>query len=320
MAKQIKQIRYFGDNGDTRNFPSSVSKTKLTQVGYFETCGISKILQLSIHTLPGTRLVFNGDSDRPIYVGHSGVYQLDLTDTSAILWSVSFFEEDLDDIVASNAGLIIDILYEDDSTGENGEGCESNATTEMVITSTGGKASITVNTNIKNIHKNLWYGVSEAVSPYIMTDTAERAKKEEYLTALRTLQDIYDEHVAAITDEDGNITDPYLMIQYTQCYREKLIELTKKYEDVLTVNYIEPEIIVNVPEDQGGSGSSHGLVNSFAGNNPNVGVSQQALNLFADSVEDAFDAIDIDFGIERGTNALVINNNTAKPDFNNNND
>ena len=95
MAKQIKQIRWFGD-GDKRNYPSTVNVQDLLDKNYFEQ--FSPILQLSIHTLPGVKVYFNDQTDNPIYVGHSGVYQLDLQDTSAVLWGMHFDSEDLDDI------------------------------------------------------------------------------------------------------------------------------------------------------------------------------------------------------------------------------
>ncbi len=317
MAKQIKQIRYFGE-GDSRNYPASASQANLLNENYLQTCGVGRILQVSIHTLPGTRIHFNGDIKRTIYVGHSGVYQLDLTDTSAVLWGISFEEDDLEQLVntGTNAGLIIDLLYEEDENSV-AAGCGDEIETETIITSTGGKANIMVNSRIKNIHKNIWFGVDETVAPYVIGDTAEREYQSEFAQAVEAVHTMYEEHIAAITRPDGTITDPVLYEQYTECYHKKIKELFDRYKQHLDfsvdTDFCNSCIIVETGES---GGETHALVDTFSGTRTDAGVSQHALNQFSDDVENAFDDITSTFEVNNGI--LSNNINTGNPDFNGN--
>ncbi len=223
MAKQIKQIRWFGLD-DPRNFPSTIDRIDLEDAEYFEQ--FSPILQLSIHTLPGTKIYCNNQEENPIYIGHSGVYQLDLTDTSAILYGIHFNDDDLSDIENANVGLIIDLVYnnvaEDDSEME----------TETVITSTGGKASVSVDTHIKNIHKNIWYGVTDKISPYIMERDSKLEKaKTEFSAILQRLKDRYQQMLANLDPNNPNYTEQFA--NCSACYEKCLKELIAYYEQVI---------------------------------------------------------------------------------------
>lgn len=223
MAKQIKQIRWFAE-GDDRNFPSTIDVNDLMDAEYFEQ--FSPILQLSIHTLPGTKIYCNKQEENPIYIGHSGVYQLDLTDTSAILYGIHFDQEDLNDIAATNVGLIIDLMYnniaEDDSEME----------TETVITSTGGKASVVVDTHIKNIHKNIWYGVTDKISPYIMERDSKLEKlKMEFKTILEKLKAKYQQMLDNLDPSGPNFATQ--MANCAACYERCLKEILDYYETAI---------------------------------------------------------------------------------------
>lgn len=321
MAKQIKQIRFFTERSDeTRNYPSGITKAKLTDENYLHSCGVGRILQLSIHTLPGTRLYFNGDKDRAVYVGHSGVYQLDLNDVSAILWGVSFDSNDLAELETANAGLIIDVLYEEEI--DEATGCVDEVETETIITSTGGKASVTVNSRVKNIHKNIWFAVDETKAPYIMGDTAEREYRQEFDEAFGEMREMYESHVAPYLNPDGTIKRGYeeLYAQYTHCYQKKLDELIKKYRQHLPILSEDVDlcecnscVILNV-SDGGDATTNHDLSQSF-GTNINSGISQNRLNNFAKDVENAFANIKIEPDVDQGI-LTIYNNSVPNLDFN----
>lgn len=223
MAKQIKQLRYFGPN-DYRNYPTTISREQLKSKSYMET--YSPILQISVHTLPGVIMYFNNDS-LPVYVGHSGVYQLDMTDTTPVLYNVRFTDRDLDLIEKSNFGLIIDLMYEDGYTDNTVE------EEETIITSSGGKASVQVLSNIKNIWKNIWFGISdpeEKLRPFILQENAGlMILREEYLRRLQALRDNYEAMIDNLDPDDPMYTDIYAKM--TCCYKKALIALKQALEE-----------------------------------------------------------------------------------------
>ena len=229
MAKQIKQIRWFKD-GDSRNFPSTILKKELQldennpTDSYFEQ--YSPILQLSVHTLPGVKIYFNSQDKNPIYVGHSGVYQLDLTDTSAVLYGLHFDEKDLTDIENTNVGLIIDLMYNNEAEDD------SEMETETIITSTGGKASISVDTHIKNIHKNIWYGVTDKISPYIMERDSKLEKlKAEFASIINNLKNRYKDILSQLDMSSSSYAEQFANCQ--ACYARCLREIIDYYEEAI---------------------------------------------------------------------------------------
>ena len=69
------------------------------------------IVQLGIQTVPGTKFYLNGSAD-PVVVGPTGIYQLDLTNTSAILNSLRVDQSSMEIINnLPNGYLIIDLVY-----------------------------------------------------------------------------------------------------------------------------------------------------------------------------------------------------------------
>jgi len=169
-------------------------------------------------------MYYNDQEDNPIYVGHSGVYQLDLQDTSAVLHGIHFDSDDLKDIKDTNVGLIIDLMY------ENVVEDDSDAETETVITSTTGMASVTVNTKIKNIHKNIWYGVNDKISPYIMERDSQLEKlKEEFSALLRRLKEKYQTTLKQL----DSATFPDAMLNCTACYERCLNEIIAYYTEAI---------------------------------------------------------------------------------------
>lgn len=113
MSMQIKQFRFYND-GNVNNSPA-VANYKYycddTSFRYF-----APIYQLGIQTLPGTRIYLN-QSTTPIIIGASGIYELDLNDTTAILNSIRIEKTSMETINnLENGYLIIDIVYGGEGT------------------------------------------------------------------------------------------------------------------------------------------------------------------------------------------------------------
>jgi hypothetical protein len=61
--------------------------------------------------LPGTKFNLNTNLD-PIVIGTTGIYELDLTDSSAVITSLTFEQSSIEYIQSNPDGyLIIDIVY-----------------------------------------------------------------------------------------------------------------------------------------------------------------------------------------------------------------
>lgn len=124
MARKIAQFRFFGDANTSfnstdeeiiyhqldSNQPSSLTASALASGDFF--INYTPIIQLGIQSLPGLKFNLNSNLD-PIIIGASGMYELDLTDSSAHLTSLSFESESLELINNNPDGyLIIDIVYQ----------------------------------------------------------------------------------------------------------------------------------------------------------------------------------------------------------------
>lgn len=124
--KKVTQLRFFGDNNGYlntadnnaiyhqlgENQPNSLSSLDLSSGDAF--VDYTPIVQLGIQALPGTKFTLNANLD-PIMIGTSGMYELDLVNTSAVLTSLTFDKETLQQINMNPDGyLIIDIVYEED--------------------------------------------------------------------------------------------------------------------------------------------------------------------------------------------------------------
>lgn len=116
----IKQFRYF-KAGDSRNSPKSDAiwiYSPDTENGderkhLFSDINGS-IVKLGIQGLPGTIFYINENIlDQGIIIDHTGVYELDLKDTTLRLGMLYFDPQSLINISkVDNATLIVDILYE----------------------------------------------------------------------------------------------------------------------------------------------------------------------------------------------------------------
>lgn len=117
MAKKIMQFRFYGEN-DSRNQPSDISAVTLKTGAIFTK--YLPITQLGIQTLPGTKVYLN-NALTPIYIGSTGVYELDLEGLTYIT-HLAFDEKSLQNIADKDkypsAYLIVDAICE----VEEGEG------------------------------------------------------------------------------------------------------------------------------------------------------------------------------------------------------
>lgn len=121
--KRVAQFRFFGDANSTFNSfdetaiyhqmddnqPSSLTAADLVSGEVFT--DYTPIIQLGIQSQPGLKFNLNTNLD-PVVVGASGMYELDLTDSSAVLTSLTFEKDSLDLINTNPDGyLIVDIVY-----------------------------------------------------------------------------------------------------------------------------------------------------------------------------------------------------------------
>lgn len=108
MAKQIKQIRYYGDE-DARNYPPGLVGTQLTSGSIFNET--PSITQLGIQSYPGLKFSLN-DGMTPIILGSTGIYELDVDGFSQIN-RIIFAQDSINKIkIINNAYLIIDYVFE----------------------------------------------------------------------------------------------------------------------------------------------------------------------------------------------------------------
>lgn len=110
MAKHIMQFRYYGSGNRNNNQPTNISIDNLYSGSIFG--NYAPFTQLGIQTLPGTRFYLNdADHQRPIVVGSTGIYELELDGISQIT-TLSFDRASLQLIDESQtAYLIIDVIY-----------------------------------------------------------------------------------------------------------------------------------------------------------------------------------------------------------------
>lgn len=113
-APKIDQLRYYGVN-NARNYPNdNPEQGKNVWIKESENHLLSNygnVIKLGIQGLPGTKFFLNNLSNG-IVIDHTGVYELDLTNTTAVISSLYFDPVSLTRISEiDNAVLIVDILY-----------------------------------------------------------------------------------------------------------------------------------------------------------------------------------------------------------------
>ena len=111
MAKQVKQFRYYSDNISDieNNSPTNINMSSLESGEIFS--GYMPISKIGIQSIPGTEFYLN-DSTQPIIIGHTGIFELDLSDQIEII-ALKFDPRSLQFINNNiNAYLIIDMVCE----------------------------------------------------------------------------------------------------------------------------------------------------------------------------------------------------------------
>ena len=115
-APKIGQLRFYGI-GNSKNFPIEDTEKHINPWGGVEDkrtnllSDYGNAIKIGIQSLPGTKFYLNSLEDG-IILDHTGVYELDLTNTSTTISYLSFDPDSLKRISdINNAVLIIDILY-----------------------------------------------------------------------------------------------------------------------------------------------------------------------------------------------------------------
>lgn len=107
MARKTAQIRYF-QKDSVHNTPDTTAKSLVSGEIFKSLC---PILKLGIQTLPGIKVYIN-DSNTPIYIGGTGIFELELNERTEIN-ALSFGSDSLE-LVEKNpmASIIVDIVYD----------------------------------------------------------------------------------------------------------------------------------------------------------------------------------------------------------------
>ncbi len=111
---KIKQLRFYGKHTTEVEDNVNINSPYNSATSYCEPTVFSKyapIQQLGIQALPGTRFYINNNTE-PIIIGASGIYEMDLRNSTAIISSVYFAKESMERIDnAENGYLFVDLVY-----------------------------------------------------------------------------------------------------------------------------------------------------------------------------------------------------------------
>ena len=109
MATRMLQFRYYYD-GNENNNPNWKWQLYCTANSFKK---YSPITAIGVQTLPGTKIYLNG-SITPIIIGNSGIFELDVANTSATINNFRVDQESMKLIRdLQNGYIIIDIVYEE---------------------------------------------------------------------------------------------------------------------------------------------------------------------------------------------------------------
>lgn len=114
--RYIRDDNVYPDDEAIRNGDAKISLTPATLVSGNVFADKTPIYQLGIQALPGTKFYLNESQD-PVIIGATGIYELDLHEKSTIS-ALHFDPESIKTIKKSlltgNGFLIVDIVYEEE--------------------------------------------------------------------------------------------------------------------------------------------------------------------------------------------------------------
>ena len=115
ITPEVYQFRFYGFSND-HNYPSGMSwigsngdNTKSVDL----LTSIGAAIKIGIQTLPGVRFYLSaGSLNDPIIIDHTGIYELDLRNTTTKIGNLFFDPASLERVSeVENASLIVDILW-----------------------------------------------------------------------------------------------------------------------------------------------------------------------------------------------------------------
>ena len=112
----VDQLRFYGI-GSEYNYPKEDNENNFNPWGGISgqttnlLANYGSAIKIGIQGLPGTKFFLNSLTNG-IILDHTGIYELDLTNTTTTISSLYFAADSLKRISdAENASLIVDILY-----------------------------------------------------------------------------------------------------------------------------------------------------------------------------------------------------------------
>lgn len=119
-APIVYQFRYYGVMDDSNNFPQYPATWAKTD-SFDLLSGRGSAVKLGIQTLPGVKFYISDNAvSRGIIIDHTGVFELDLRETTTTIGSLYFDPASLARIdEVDNASIIVDVLCNSPEGGIN---------------------------------------------------------------------------------------------------------------------------------------------------------------------------------------------------------
>lgn len=117
MAKEVRQVRYYGNSAEDRkrNHPTTLTQDDMRYGTAFKNSSSPSagITQLGIQTLPGVKFSINA-SPSPIVIGATGIYEIDV-DGMTVIDNLLFDHNSLERINKNpSAYIIVDYIFENE--------------------------------------------------------------------------------------------------------------------------------------------------------------------------------------------------------------
>jgi hypothetical protein len=110
MVKKVKQFRYYSEDNPNNNATKNEFLGK-EESSLLKNC--SPAIHLGVQTIPGTKIYINEMFEGPLIIGASGIYELDLENTTGLITDIKVDPESMNTIASiPTAYIIIDIVYE----------------------------------------------------------------------------------------------------------------------------------------------------------------------------------------------------------------